>query len=48
MSKISRRTMQYAIMIHVVISFFMFSNTAIFSDDESLNVDGLVSENTFF
>ena len=48
MSQISRNSMQYAILAHVVVGFFMFSNTAIFSDDEAFEGNGLDSENQFF
>ena len=48
MSQISRHSMQYALLAHVVLGFFMFSNTVIFSDDQTLNEGGLDSENEFF
>jgi hypothetical protein len=48
MSQISRHSMQYALLVHVVLGFFMFSNTVIFSDDETLIQSGLDSENQFF
>lgn len=37
MSRTTRTIMQYAILFHVVISFFMYSNTAIFSDDDVMS-----------
>ena len=48
MSQISRNSMQYALIAHVVLAFFMYSNIVIFSDDETLNESGLDSENQFF
>lgn len=35
MSRMARQVMQYAILIHVVISYFIFTNSAIFIDDTS-------------
>ena len=41
--------MQYGLLAHVIVAFFMYSNTAIFSDDDVLNSStGLDSEDAFF
>jgi hypothetical protein len=40
--------MQFAVLAHLVVGFFMFSNTAVFQHYEDFYLNGIASENRFF